>query len=133
MTTAFPPTDKPDAGYLLKLELENIRCFGDKQTLDLCAPGTADRPARWTIILGENGTGKTTLLQALTGSLPERRINDELDFPAVQLIVTAHSPLVVKSAPDANIVALKELGDHVEMFHHVSPERLDTLDAEVVP
>lgn len=65
MTTEFPPTDKPEAGYLLKLQLENIRCFAAKQTLDLCAPGTTDRPARWTIILGENGTGKTTLLQVL--------------------------------------------------------------------
>jgi predicted ATP-binding protein involved in virulence len=76
MTTAFPPTDKPDAGYLLKLELENIRCFGDKQTLDLCAPGTADRPARWTIILGENGTGKTTLLQVtFLGRHPPKKVS----------------------------------------------------------
>jgi predicted ATP-binding protein involved in virulence len=34
-------------------------------------------------------------------------------FPAVQFIVTAHSPLVVQSAPNANIVLLEKKGDHV--------------------
>ncbi len=49
--------------YFKSLEIENIRCFGDRQTLDL-ADGDG-RPSRWTIILGENGAGKTTLLQCL--------------------------------------------------------------------
>jgi hypothetical protein len=47
------------------LTLENVRCFGPKQTLDL-SDGNG-KPARWTIILGLNGTGKTTLLQSLVG------------------------------------------------------------------
>jgi predicted ATP-binding protein involved in virulence len=49
--------------YFLSLELENVRCFSERQTLDL-SDGHG-RPAPWTILLGENGTGKTTLLQAL--------------------------------------------------------------------
>src|SRR5579863_5006609 len=49
--------------YFLSLELENVRCFSDKQTLDLT--DGHGRPARWTILLGENGTGKTTILQLL--------------------------------------------------------------------
>ena len=48
--------------YFLSLELENVRCFSEQQTLDL-SDGKG-RPARWTILLGENGTGKTTILQA---------------------------------------------------------------------
>src|SRR5207247_2318247 len=51
------------ASYFLSLSLENVRCFGPKQTLDL-SDGKG-KPARWTIILGINGTGKTTLLQSL--------------------------------------------------------------------
>lgn len=51
--------------YFLSLTLENVRCFGPKQTLDL-SDGKG-KPARWTIILGLNGTGKTTLLQSLVG------------------------------------------------------------------
>ena len=53
------------AGYFLSLSLENVRCFGEKQTLDL-SDGNG-KPARWTVILGVNGTGKTTILQSLVG------------------------------------------------------------------
>jgi ABC-type multidrug transport system ATPase subunit len=49
--------------YFLSLELENVRCFGKKQKLDL-SDGNGN-PARWTVILGDNGTGKTTLLEVL--------------------------------------------------------------------
>lgn len=62
----FPPAEGPWA-YFKSLEIEGARCFGPRQTLDLTAPDAPEQPARWTIILGENGTGKTTLLQALVG------------------------------------------------------------------
>jgi len=50
--------------YFLSLTLENVRCFGPEQTLKLS--DEKGRPARWTVILGNNGMGKTTLLQVLT-------------------------------------------------------------------
>ena len=46
----------------------------------------------------------------------QRKIFDYLSekFPKTQFIVTAHSPLIVQSAPkDANIVLLRREGDHV--------------------
>ena len=49
--------------YFTSLEIENVRCFGDRQPLDLTIDGR--RPAQWTLILGDNGVGKTTLLQCL--------------------------------------------------------------------
>ncbi len=54
--------------YFLSLSVENIRCFGPKQTLDL-SDGHG-RPAPFTILLGDNGTGKTTLLQLLVKMRP---------------------------------------------------------------
>lgn len=51
--------------YFLDLTVENVRCFVERQTLDL-SDGQG-KPARWTIMLGDNGTGKTTLLQCLVG------------------------------------------------------------------
>ena len=50
--------------YFLSLSLENVRCFASQQTLDL-SDGNG-RPAQWTVILGDNGTGKTTLLEVLS-------------------------------------------------------------------
>ena len=49
--------------YFSSLELENVRCFGERQVLELT--DERGRPARWTLILGENGVGKTTLLECL--------------------------------------------------------------------
>src|SRR5688572_18912635 len=54
--------------YFLSLTIENVRCFGPIQTLDL-SDGKG-RPAQWTIILGDNGVGKTTILQSLSNLVP---------------------------------------------------------------
>ena len=60
--------------YFLSLEVENFRCFGPKQTLNLAMKD--GRPARWTVILGENGVGKTTLLRLLADFQPiEQRLS----------------------------------------------------------
>ena len=54
--------------YFTKLELENIRSFGKRQELKLL--NDDDLPARWTLIVGDNGVGKTTLLQCLARMSP---------------------------------------------------------------
>jgi predicted ATPase len=47
--------------WIETLSIENIKCF-DKQTIRL---GTNKEPYRWITLLGENGTGKSTILQTL--------------------------------------------------------------------
>ena len=49
-----------------------------------------------------------TWQRELIGYLTER-------FPNTQFIATAHSPLIVQAASDANIALLKREGDHVEI------------------
>lgn len=63
------PRAKSELGaYFTSLTLENVRCFGpEPQTLDL-TDGNG-RPAQWTILLGDNGTGKTTILQVLGAAI----------------------------------------------------------------
>jgi hypothetical protein len=53
------------AVYFRSIEVENVLCFKDKQILDLSTP--EGLPAQWTVILGDNGVGKTTLLRCLAG------------------------------------------------------------------
>lgn len=59
---AHPPA------YFLSMSVENARCFGPKQTIDV-SDGHG-RPAQWTVILGDNNTGKTTLLQCFVALEP---------------------------------------------------------------
>src|SRR5580700_4154399 len=54
--------------YFTQISVENIRAFGDKQQLDLT--NNNGRPAQWTLIVGENGVGKTTILQCLAWMRP---------------------------------------------------------------
>ena len=48
--------------YYSVLQLSNVKAFTPGTVLDLHLDGS---PAAWTLILGENGLGKTTLLQCL--------------------------------------------------------------------
>jgi energy-coupling factor transporter ATP-binding protein EcfA2 len=52
----------PDAMHFRSLLLKNVRAFGSAQSLEF-----ADD---WNLILGENGVGKTTLMQALAVMWP---------------------------------------------------------------
>ncbi len=54
--------------YIRSLSLENVRCFGSKQTLYFTQNNQADGEiAMWNVILGNNGTGKTTVLKGIAG------------------------------------------------------------------
>ena len=61
--------------YFAKLELENICSFGSRQYLNLL--NESGYPSQWTVILGDNGVGKTTLLQCLARMRPQ--LNEVLD------------------------------------------------------
>ncbi|GAB4030638.1 AAA family ATPase [Spirosoma jeollabukense] len=52
--------------WFKSISLENVRSFGTKQTINFTdKDGNA---ARWNVILGDNGTGKTTVLKGLVYS-----------------------------------------------------------------
>ena len=50
--------------WFKSISLENVRSFGEKQTIYFTDDGTENgKAAQWNIILGDNGTGKTTVLK----------------------------------------------------------------------
>ncbi|MCY3768620.1 MAG: AAA family ATPase [Gammaproteobacteria bacterium] len=57
--------------YIRSLDVENVRCFGEQQTLSFT--DGQNNPVQWTLILGDNGVGKTTLLQCLAWMRPVRQ------------------------------------------------------------
>lgn len=65
--------------YFTSLELENVRCFGERQILDLT--DDEGRLTQWTLLLGDNGVGKTTLLQCLAWMRPVPALNSPENSP----------------------------------------------------
>lgn len=51
--------------YFRSIILENIKCFLGEHFIDFS--NNDGRPSHWTVILGNNNTGKTTLLKCLSG------------------------------------------------------------------
>ena len=96
------PEDLPPA-YFLSLTLENVRCFGPEQTLDLT--NDEGQPAQWTVLLGDNGTGKTTLLQVVAGMEPVAK-----NLKGAQ--IDYGSRVVTKGFASGGLEELLELGSH---------------------
>ncbi|HEX4416876.1 MAG TPA: AAA family ATPase [Kofleriaceae bacterium] len=66
------------AVYFTRLSLAEVRCFGPEQYLNLT---DGNRPAKWTVVLGENGVGKTTLLQCLWAMAPQPYPDNSVSAP----------------------------------------------------
>ncbi|MFM9948082.1 MAG: AAA family ATPase [Saprospiraceae bacterium] len=54
--------------YIRSLEIENVRCFSSKQRIDFT--GDDGKISQWSVILGDNGTGKTSILRSIVSLLP---------------------------------------------------------------
>ena len=67
--------------YFHSLELENVRCFGERQVLRLT--DEQGRLAQWTLLLEDNGVGKTTLLQCLAWMRPQQGGQPNTIVPAL--------------------------------------------------
>ncbi len=73
--------------HITKLHLENIKCF-DELSLDLTTP--EGEPRMWTILVGENGTGKSTILQMVALTLAGFEAASELIYQGSQYEYVRH-------------------------------------------
>lgn len=87
---------KKPAMYFSSLEIENIKCFTGKQLLDLKDSNGNISP--WTLILGNNGIGKTTLLKCLAWMTPVQAPKKE----AEKLMVAAEK--LIKAGVSIEVV-----------------------------
>lgn len=92
--------------YFTRLRLANVRSFGEGQKLDLVDKD--GHPARWTLILGDNGVGKTTLLECLALMRPTLTVGEN---PAVNapVPVEVEASLFIQENPE--IAALARAGE----------------------
>ena len=104
--------------YFRALELENVRCFGRLQTLSLTDEDA--NPVQWTLILGDNGVGKTTLLQCLAWMKPvvSEDKKRELEFLEPTLSSEENSTLtsLIRIGPDvrATLSATFSVGRYLQ-------------------
>jgi len=66
---------------LLELRVDRVKCFAQDQRLSI---GGGGFNPRWTILIGDNGVGKTTLLQLVAALWPGAESVDGETAPALQ-------------------------------------------------
>lgn len=90
-----PSEQIPPPAYFGSLTIDNVKCFKGKHEIDL-SDGNG-KPAMWTVILGNNNTGKTTLLRCLADLEPIKqdiqnsKSNDYDCVPSKKSILNANS------------------------------------------
>ena len=67
--------------YVSRARLRDVKCFRDVELRFQSAVETGDRQSNWNVILGENGDGKTTLLQGIAACLMDAKTADRTIKP----------------------------------------------------
>ena len=67
--------------YIDSVSLRDVKCFKDIKLKFQTAGQTQDRQSNWNVILGDNGDGKTTLLQAIAVCLMDAATAQKLLDP----------------------------------------------------
>lgn len=89
--------------YISKVSLRNIRCLPEEVTFTVPAPSNGS--PSWTLVLGDNGTGKTSILRCiaislcdetaaadLLAELPGSMIRAGQDYAEIELALTSTPP-----------------------------------------
>jgi hypothetical protein len=112
------------AAYFLSLTVRNVRCFGDEQqTLNLADKD--EQPAQWTVLLGNNGTGKTTILQALAAFETIQNSEERTGEPRFHYLPYFENSFRRSVRTDARLAAGIATGDPLSAPHRLD-NRLNT-------
>ena len=104
--------NKTSPVYFLLLHIDNVLCFKEPQELKLSDKN--GKPAQWTVILGNNGVGKTTLLRCLAGM--EMRESEEINLQ--NKLIKSYFPLLFD--PSESLLMWNELDLLEESDAHIN-------------
>lgn len=65
-----------DGFYFEEVEITDVKCFKGTHKISFAKPN--GKPQQWNVILGNNNTGKTTILKVLASLYPMINISDKL-------------------------------------------------------
>ena len=116
--------------YFTSLTLENVRAFRQRQTLSLTTSSDSSAPARWTLIIGENGVGKTSLLQCLANMRPVASARTSIDKSAAAP-KTCVDPAFTEEFDNDKFDALTRAGDDVDLNLRANFSVGSQLDSEI--
>lgn len=110
--------------YVSKVSLRNIKCLPEEVTFTVPIPST-DRPS-WTLVLGDNGTGKTTILRCIALALC-----DEITAPA--LLSRLRGKMIRTGRECAEIeVELKSTSTNATKFTKLTTLQKMSVDLELI-
>lgn len=120
--------------FLHRLVLENVRSI---EHLDLSFSTTSATTRKWTFLLGENGTGKSTILRSIallmagSEALPELLVDTagwiRRGAPSCRL----HARIVTAQGEERDIEIVMNTGDSIRGVFSRNQETLDLLDRAI--
>ncbi len=112
--------------YVASLEIEQVKCFKEKQILKFTDEN--NRPYRWTVLLGDNGTGKTTILRSILMASQRVYRNNEKYFTEL-LSVNDLSKIILNyestEKPRAEYLIFPNKNDASYKFDHLKQKLMD--------
>ena len=118
--------------FLKRLALTNIRSI---ERLEISFEAAANKTRKWTFILGENGTGKSSILRAIallvagSEALPELLVRPDTWIRLGRSECAIEADLVTAEGEERHIALRWARGQHIRHIFEQNKEAYDRLDA----
>ncbi len=120
--------------YIASLEIEQVKCFKEKQILKFTDEN--NRLHRWTVLLGDNGTGKTTILKSILMASQRVYRNNEKSFIELLSVTDSSSIILNYESTEkhrSEYLIFPNKNDSSYKFDHLKQKLMDLeLEAENV-
>jgi predicted ATP-binding protein involved in virulence len=118
--------------FLKRIALTNIRSI---ERLEMSFEAAENRTRKWTFMLGENGTGKSSILRAIallvagSEALPELLVRPDTWIRLGRSECAIEADLVTAEGEERHIALHWTRGQHIRTIFEQNKEAMDRLDA----